>query len=353
MLFLRSRRTVPPVGVYMGPDDVRLVQVCDDHQLITPVVTACERLPLPVGEATDPLARVGAAAALVRQALRSGRFAGGGGVVTHLPLEFLYMRTFRAAEAAVGADAEVRRHALEGAPFGPGETAQVCVASVGTVRQGRELRTEFLALSARDADVRAFLERFGDGLTVRSLRAEPFAIYAAGARSGSQDQVHAIVHVGSTLSLVLIGSGEHLSVIRRVDVGGQQLDRAVARRLGVSQQEARRLRARPAAQAEPVRGVVADAVRPLAEELAGEAAACVRYHGVTFRAPAPGCVRLLGPEASDPHLRTMLGAATGAPVEGLGAVEGLSDDEGGWAAALGLAMAPAGPWSAGEVARAA
>jgi hypothetical protein len=86
--------------------------------------------------------------------------------------------------------------------------------------------------------------------------------------------------------------------------------------------------------------VVADAVRPLVEELVHEAATCARYHAVTFRGAAPRCVRLLGSEAFDTNLRAVLASATGVPVEGLGAVEGLRDDDGGWAAALGLAMTP-------------
>jgi Tfp pilus assembly PilM family ATPase len=319
---------------------VRLVQVREPAPS-SPVVTAFETFPLPPQAQADPLKRTAAAAALVRQALRSGRFTGHH-VVTHLPREYVHLRTFRLA-ADADTDA-VRRQALEGAPFAGTETAQVRAVAAGQARQGRDVRTEYLAAAARDADVQAVLEQFGGGITVHSLRAEPFAIYAAAARVAPEagaDETHAVVHVGPSETLVLIGSGAGLTVIRRVDVGGAQFDHAVSRKLGVTPADARTLRARAgAARGESVRGAVADAVRPQVEELVHEAATCVRYHAVTFRAAPPRSVRLLGPESFDPHVRVLLGAATGLPVEGLGTVQGLRDDDGGWAAALGLAMPP-------------
>lgn len=357
MLFPRSRRTdARPVGLHVGPDEVRLVQVRESTPR-APVVTACEKFPLPAAACGEPLKRTAAAAALVRQALRSGRFAGHQ-LVTHLPPEYVHLRTFRLpADADRGAR---NGQALEGAPFAAEEPAQVHVLAAGEARQGRDVRTEYLTAAARDADVRAVLEHFGADVTVRSLRAEPFAIYAAVAHRGpgvEPNRTHVIVHVGPSETLVLIGCGAAPAVIRRVEVGGARFDRVVAHKLGVTPADARKLRARAGgAQGESVRGVVADAVRPQAEELVREAVTCARYHAVTFRAPPPRCVRLLGSESFEPHVRAMLGEATGLPVEGLGAVQGLAGDDGGWAAALGLAMSPllaartAAAPAAGEVA---
>jgi hypothetical protein len=92
-----------------------------------------------------------------------------------------------------------------------------------------------------------------------------------------------------------------------------------------------------------VRGAVADATRSLMKEVGREAALCLRYHAVTFRTDPPAYVRLLGLEASGPQLRCLLHDATGLPIDTRSVFDGFAGntpphDDGGWAAALGLAL---------------
>ena len=364
MFFAKRRQAETlPVGVHVGADALRLIQLRVERGLAGPAHSAgpagVTRPTFPnslsiVASHKVPACDVppAAAAALVRIGLRGGRFVGRD-VVTALPPAMTHVKTFRLGPLPPAeTQAALRRHALDGTPFGPSEPVHVDVLPVGEVRQGRDARQEYVAVAARDADVRAILTSAGGRLIVRSLQAEPYAVYravAGPAVCADADATHAVVHVGEAETLVLVGVGPHLRVVRRVAAGAGHLDRAVARKLGVSPPEARRLRRRThgtpspdAGGADPVRAVVTDAVRPMMEEVAREAALCVRYHSVSFRAAPPRSIRLLGADAAGGQLRALLAAATGFPIDTRGVLEGLGpvplDNDGGWAVALGLAL---------------
>jgi Tfp pilus assembly PilM family ATPase len=383
MFFARSRRTdVLPIGLHIGLDHLRMVQFASGagHPTQSPVTTgisqpavvALYKIPL-ASIAPDPLPRAAAAAALLRQALRDGGFFGQR-VATALPPESVHLRTFRLAAPVPGDQSQVDlasaalREARAAAPFGSGVEAYVEAIPVGEVRQGSDVRQEFLSVAARHADVAGFLDHLGRAVRVESSQAEPFAVYRCVAWL-SADQganaTHAALHVGGSESLVLVGSGLQLRVIRRLGIGGAHLDRAVARKLGVTPADAQRLRRRLAAPStatgappisDAVRSAVNDALRGPLEELARETALCVRYHAVSFRSPMPATVSLLGCEARDAQLRAHVEAASGLPVDrrgGLDALEwdpalqnrgafreprGAEPDDGAWAVAIGLAL---------------
>jgi hypothetical protein len=155
-----------------------------------------------------------------------------------------------------------------------------------------------------------------------------------------------VVHVGHAETLVQVGEGATLRVLRRVDVGAEHLDRAASRKLGITPAEARCLRRRHSMKStrpDPVRTAVADATRGLLEDVAREVALCVRYHAVAFRSGPPGRIRLLGLESPNSQLRSLLQEATGLTVDSGSVFQGIAgnipiEDDGGWAAALGLAL---------------
>jgi hypothetical protein len=60
---------------------------------------------------------------------------------------------------------------------------------------------------------------------------------------------------------------------------------------------------------------VFDATRSVAEELAQELAMCQRYFTVTFRGHRPTRARLLGGEATDPQLQSIIQASLNIKVE--------------------------------------
>jgi Tfp pilus assembly PilM family ATPase len=337
----RRRPVCLPVGVHVSADGVRLVQL-----RAAGAAGAAPRLEVAA------VAHAAGRPPGLRRLLRSGGFTGTE-VVTNLPADQVHVRTFRLpAQAPAERDAAALRHAREGCPFGDAQPAHVDVVSVGAARQGRDERHEYIAFAAREADIRALVESFGGGVTARSVQAEPLAVYraAAGAApSVGPAAVHCAVHVGENETLVLVGEGPALRVLRRVEVGARHLDRAASRKLGVPAAEARLLRRRHAtvgAGADPLRSAFADATRALLEAVAREAALCARYHAVTFRRELPPSVRLLGLESSNAQLRSLLHEATGLPVDDRSVFDGIGGtipaDDGAWAAAVGLAI-PAAP----------
>jgi len=159
----------------------------------------------------------------------------------------------------------------------------------------------------------------------------------------------------------VIGRGRAISFFKPIDIGGQHLDGDISRKLGITLDEARSLRRRlidtantgagqssASPKRDPVRQAVYDATRSIIEDLAREISLCLRYYSVTFRGQRPARVRLLGGEACDPHLQSILNANLPVPVEPLRPLSHVntsrmkqSDRRGclsEWAVALGLGL---------------
>jgi type IV pilus assembly protein PilM len=110
-------------------------------------------------------------------------------------------------------------------------------------------------------------------------------------------------HVGYRRTLAVIAQGDDPLMIKVVDIGGKQLDEAVAAHLQMDLKAAASLRRhhgdRRSEQQDPeVARSVAEAIRPVVDRLATELSLCARYHSVTFRGQPLSCVVLGGGEAS-------------------------------------------------------
>ena len=148
-----------------------------------------------------------------------------------------------------------------------------------------------------------------------------YGINASGQIVGA---VNVLVDIGARRSQVVIGRGREISFIKPIDIGGFHFHEAVSRKLGITMEEAESLRRRlietgepvdPAARRDPVRQAVFDATRSPMEELGREISLCLRYYSVTFRGHRPTKLRLIGGEACDPQLQSLLNAALVIPVE--------------------------------------
>jgi type IV pilus assembly protein PilM len=164
----------------------------------------------------------------------------------------------------------------------------------------------------------------------------------------------------------MIGQGANVSFFKSISIGAEQLNQAVARKLGISVEEARSLRRRlsethtPAPQdavavrRNPVRQAVLDATRSLLEELGREISLCLRYHAVTFRGPRPSVVYLAGGEAADVQLSSFLSGVLPIPIAAVlsllpqdkSAVAHKEDRQlgGEWLVALGLCLKQTGKY---------
>lgn len=328
-MFRLTRSQHLPIGVDVGFNSVKLLQlqvVGDDLR-----VFAADRQAMPAGTPSDAQTRMAVGVEVARQMLRRGGFRGNRAVVC-LPRELIHLKNLRlplmpANELASAMQFEARN-------LFPFDTDQAAVRWMvaGEVRQGSEVKQEIIVLAARNAEVETLVEQFhAGGFTLESLDYEPCALYRHAdrfyRRAEDEHDVHVLADVGHRRTTVVIGRGHEINFVKSIDMGGQALRDAVARKLDITADEAAALRQRLADTApsdvdaadgrrrDSVRQAVQDATRGLIEDLGRELALCLRYHSVTFRGQRPAKVRLTGGEAGDPHLLKILNDTLPLPVE--------------------------------------
>ena len=347
---------IQPIGMDIGHDSVRMLQLDAKGNTLTACSAAARRLQIADGAAGNKGEQsLAAAMNVAADMLKDGGFIGRS-VAVALPREIVHIKNLRLPMIPVAElPAAIAFEARNIFPFDT-DTAHIEFLHAGEVRQGSDARQEVIVLAAKHADVDAFVERLDRiGLRVASLDAEPCAIYRSLERfirrRDDEQEVNVILDMGLRRTQVLIGRGREISFFKPIDIGGHRLNDAVSKRLNITLEEARSLRWRLAesdggnvAEAQDaVRQAVFHAVRGPLEELGREVSLCLRYHSVTFRGPGPARVRLAGGEAHDPHTAQVLRSILSIPVEAaqpLYNVDGLAmkppDSE--WATALGLAL---------------
>ncbi len=351
-----NRTHAHPIGIDLGHDAIRMVQV--GQSPAGPALLAAARRNLPNPSPSGP-ARIVAAAPLVRQLLKREGFVGRRAVVA-LADEVLHVRTIRSVIQPPGAPLgsllaapEVRR----GFDFDLAE-ATTRLLDAGPVRQGSRLFQELIVIAAKNDDVDASIEAWREaGIKVASLEIRPCALYRAHNRvAPASIAPGALLEIGGSRSRMLIGNGTSISFLKALSTGSEQLNDAVARKLGITAADAAQLRRRLGGAAvtggdegsESVRLAVFDATRAPLEALAGEVAACLRYHMVTFRTAPPTRLTLCGTDSSDAQVRAALAAAVSIPVEPMDPLQGIDtaamkpadrqSPPGEWAGAVGLAI---------------
>ena len=134
--------------------------------------------------------------------------------------------------------------------------AQVRSIHAGEVRQGNDVKQEVVVLAARHEDVDNSLEQLNRaGAVVESLDWEPTAIYRGVERfirqHEDEHEVHVLIDIGLRRTQVIIGKGREMSFYKPIDVGGQQFNESVSRKLGISMDEAIALRRASATPRQP------------------------------------------------------------------------------------------------------
>jgi type IV pilus assembly protein PilM len=323
-MFRLTRSHLLPIGVDIGCETVKLLQL--EVTGTTLKVVAAARQHLPEEARRDSALRLPLAMQTINEMLRENRFKGRQ-IVAALPRDIVHSKNLRLPQMP----AEELRGAVEFEARNifkfENDPALVQYLSAGEVRSGNEVKNEVLVLAARNEDVDNFVEQLHRSrCVIESLDWEPQALYRSIERfirrREDEQEVHVLVDVGSRHSQVVIGKGHDISFFKAIDMGGAQLHEAVAKKLDITVEEARALRRRLLEQnmdddtsRDPVRQAVLDASRSLMEELAREISLCLRYYSVTFRGFRPNKVRLVGGEASDAQLISILGSALTVPVE--------------------------------------
>jgi type IV pilus assembly protein PilM len=327
-----------PIGLDLGHDSVKLLQLEVQGGLSgdgnsTPrslAVVAAAKHPIPEEARKSPAQRVELAAEVIQRLLAQQPFVGRN-VVATLPREVVHVKNLRLPPIPSDElDAAVQFEARSVFGFDV-DDARIEYLPAGEVRQGNESRQEIIVLGVKKSDIENYLQQLDRcGIVVEALDSEITGLFRTFERfirrREDEQDVQMLIDIGARRTQVIIGKGRDVSFYKPVEIGGLHLLDAVARKLNITIDEAKALRQRlldsedsidpPApGRRDPVRQAVFDATRSVAEELGQELAMCLRYFTVTFRGHRPTRARLLGGEATDSQLQTVLHAMLNIPVE--------------------------------------
>ncbi|MBE7506799.1 MAG: pilus assembly protein PilM [Planctomycetia bacterium] len=361
MLIGRGRKH-GPIGLDLGSTGVRMIQFAD--AMGDPVVQAATHFELPPG-ITDARERAEMLERAVKDAMATRPFCGRE-VVAGLGLSEFQMKSIRLPkmppeELAAAVEFEAQdRFDMAGKP------AQVRFFSAGEVRHGTEIKEEILVFAATQEAVTSKVEMLQAlGLRPTAVDVTPCAVARSFIRflrrSEDAASVNVFLDVGGRGSSIVITRGTDICFVKLLDVGGEQMNAAVAKALNLSPDQAAELRVRILHESasspsksdnaipDEIRARAADAIRPIAERICRDMQLCLRYLAVTFRGQRPGTLTLVGGEAHEPELHRAFSASVdipctiGHPLRGMAGIEqALSRDERtlapAWSVATGLAL---------------
>lgn len=321
MLGILSSSGSWPIGVDLGADSVKLMQLRNSGGMLSVSACARGRLPKSVSDGDELHAH---RARILRELLQQGGFRGRRAVMA-LSCEDLHLKMLRLPQMPDTELAQaVRWEAAEQFSFDP-MPDQLSFINAGSVRVGEEMRNEIIMMVASPEAVRERV-RLADevGLRLENIDAEPLALFRTFERMLKRQEdaqaVTVLVDLGRRGTRVIVARGRDVIFIKNIDIGGRDLVRTVAEQLNLSEVEADELRLKvmrenaeagenesTATQRESIQWTVFDTVRGKVEELAHEIMLCLRYCAVTFRGLRPREVLLTGGEAYDPALVNLLG----------------------------------------------
>jgi type IV pilus assembly protein PilM len=189
-------------------------------------------------------------------------------------------------------DRTVQQEAAGRIPF-PVAEAEIRYLEAADIRQGDQLLREVILIACHRPVLEQSLAMIEQaGFCPAAVDITPAALlrsYGAQFRRDEDRHVRSLlVHVGNGGTLVVIAQGEDVLFVKHVDLGGRNLDEAVARSLKMDLPDATALRRnngdrRSDRQDPEITRSVNEATRPVLDRLTHELAMCVRYHSVTFR----------------------------------------------------------------------
>lgn len=329
-----------------------------------PLVQAAAHFEVPPG-VTDLRERNEMVEHAVRDAISTRPFCGRE-VIAGLGLNEFQMKSIRLPkmppeEIATAVEFEAQdRFDLGGKP------AQVRFLTAGEVRHGNEIKEEVIVFAASEEAVTTKVQLLQSlGLRPAAMDVTPCAVARSFVRflrrSEDSAAVNVFLDVGGRGSSIVITRGTDICFMKLLEVGGEQMNAAVAKALNLAPDQAAELRVRIMREGasgqtdiasiipDEIRARAADAIRPHAERICRDMQLCLRYLAVTFRGQRPGTLTLVGGEAHEPELHRVFSSALdipctiGHPLRGMGRLElALTREERtlapAWSVAAGLAL---------------
>ncbi len=364
------------IGLDLGSSSIKMLQLADGGK--GAVVVAAAHIPLS-GFSAGSDSMEDCIARALSEGLRKNPFRGRDVVTTLAGGEFQLKNVRLPRMPAEEMESAVAFEARERFDFGD-RSSEIRYIPVGEVRHGNDLKAEIVVFGVEESVVRkriALLESLK--LRPRAIDVPPCALARSFARflagGAEANAINVFLDVGFGATTIVVTRGSAISFLKMIEIGGRLFNEAVARTLGISDQEAAELRIRimrehvcgregdagavegrqPKAGAlrpqipPEMKAAVADAIRPSLERLSRDVQLCLRYFAVTFRGQKPASLTLVGGEASEPMLTEVLTATVdvpclvGHPLRGFGRLGWIAGRERQtlrpvWAVAAGLAL---------------
>ena len=309
-----------PIGLDIGHNSIKMVQLAIDDGHIK--ILSADKAYIDPSINGDAGQRKGFVVSAIEKMLTEGNFHGRK-VVSCLPNERLKITSLRLPETGPEQIEQVlRKEAAQ--RFGlDSDRNAIDYMLAGSVHQGDEVKNEVILFAVDNETIRDHIQML-EQLQLKPVFIDtiPCALFRSFERSlrRQQDRENTAVFVdlGYQFTTVVFGRGGEISFIKQIPMGGENFNRQIAAKLGVSISEAHKLRnklrlensrepekdlpaheqdsneqsGQTSASQQPqqqidldtsTRQVIVDAISAVADQLAREISLCFRYYTVTFR----------------------------------------------------------------------
>ncbi len=286
--WMTRREKILPIGLDIGHRFVKMIQFGVGEDGVR--VLAARREPVDVQDVGDEDAWRQQVAPAIERGLAGGAFKGRE-VVFALPASRLRITSLRLPETDP-ADVQrtlykeaAQRFALDS------RNGAIEYVLAGTVRQGDELKNEYILFAGDDETVRNHI-RWVEGVRLRpaGIEAAPCALFRCFERmmrrQEDRERTIMFLDVGHRYTTVVLGRADEICFVKQLMFGTARFAEDIAERLSIPIADADALRRKmpPDETTDAAtRRLVMDAMHATAEQLAGEISLCLRYYTVTFR----------------------------------------------------------------------
>jgi len=329
------RRTTLPIGLDLGTTGAKLLQLRRVGRGLGVVEAA--RIEARAGAGSTPIDRM---APLLEAVARRWRGLGfrGRSCVVGVGQDLVRIRSIRQPKMPLEeAERAVQIEAPDRLGFSPDQPAEIGWIRAGEVRQSDHVRDELIVVGGETETLRLMIDGLADA-GLRPIATEPSFMAAArcferaGRRAEDDSVARVLIDLGQSASDLILLRGRSIMFFKTLSVGGADINRAVAERLGLEPNSAAELRTqrlsmsrrrREALRDERSERAIFEAVRPVIDTLAHEVSMCLRYFAVSFTGLRPGYVLLTGGEAAEPGLVQHMESSLGLPCRLGRALEGV------------------------------
>jgi type IV pilus assembly protein PilM len=286
--WMTRRQKVLPIGLDIGHRAIKMVQlaVCDDGVRLL----AAERAAVDLSDARDENSWRQQVAPAIRRLMTAGAFKGRD-VVSALPASGLRITSLRLAETEMDdVEKTLRREAAHRFALDP-RADTIHYVSAGSVRQGDEVKNEYILFASDDETIRTHVGRLEDlGLRPVGVDAGPCALFRnferVMRRQEDRERTIMFLDLGHRYTTVVLGRTGEICFVKQMAFGAARFAEDVAAKLSIPLADVQALRRAMLSSdtGDPTtRRLVRDTLHATAEQLAAEIALCLRYYTVTFR----------------------------------------------------------------------